>query len=218
VLGLGLRLEETALMRPKFRSLRWIVLSTLASLVLAGGAAAVPISMDPGAVTVSTVLGLGNDFTLALDSSDTSDNRLNFSIAGGGGWGIMDILPSAGLAAMIFDDVSVLNAGEISDPDHVIQGISLPEMGAVAALLIDGFSPSSASFFVATSATPTTATIYSLSLGDIGDVTSLDEIFANIVDSETVRFSAPGAPMPEPTAALVFAVGFLMIQASRRRS
>jgi hypothetical protein len=68
-----------------FRSLRRLALGALASLFLAGAAAAATISMDPGAVTVSTVLGFGNDFTLALESGDTSNNRLNFSIAGGGG-------------------------------------------------------------------------------------------------------------------------------------
>jgi hypothetical protein len=209
-----LHLEETAPMRSKFRSLRWIVASTLSGLLLAGSAAAVPISMDPGAVTVS---GLGNDFTLALDSGDTSDNRLNFSIAGGGGWGATGFAPSMGLAAMIFHGVSVLSAGEISDPDHVINGISIPEMGTVAALLIDGFSPSSASFFVETSATPTIATIYGLSLGDIGQIACIGDVFGNILDSKTVRFSAPGSQVPEPTAALVFAVGFLVVQAGCRR-
>jgi len=153
--------------------------------MLAGSAAAVPISMDPGAVTVS---GLGKDFTLTFDSGDTSDNRLNFSIA-----------------------------GEISDLDHVINGIAIPEMGTVTALLIDRFSPSSGSFFVETSATPTIATIYGLSVGDIGEVACIGDVLGNIVDSKTLRFSAPGTPVPEPTAALVFAVGFLVVQASCRR-
>jgi hypothetical protein len=201
-------------MRSNFRSLCWIAASILASLALAGSAAAVPISMDPGAVTVA---GLGNDFTLTLESGDTSDNRLDFSIAGGGGWGAMDFVPSMGLAAMIFHDVSVLAAGETSDPYNVINGISIPDMGTVAALLIDRFSPSSASFFVQTSATPTIATIYALSLGGTDEVGCLGDIFTHIVDSKTVHFQTPGAQVPEPAAALVFAVGFLVVQASCRR-
>jgi hypothetical protein len=201
-------------MRSKFHSLWWIVASTLTGLALAGSAAAVPISMDPGAVTIS---GVGNDFTLALDSGDTSDNRLTFSITGGGGWGVLDFMPSTGLAAMIFHGVSVLDAGEISDPDGVINGISIPDLGTVAAILIDRFSPSTASFFVQTSATPTIATIYGLGVGDFGDVTCIGGVFDNIVDAKRVRFGAPGSQVPEPTAALVFAVGFLVVQASCRR-
>jgi hypothetical protein len=201
-------------MRSKFHSLRWIVTGTLAGLLLAGSAAAVPISMDPGAVTIS---GLGNDFTLTLDSGDTSDNRLDFSITGGGGWGAGDYAPSMGMAAMIFHGVSVLSAGEIIDPDNVINGISIPDMGTVAAILIDRFSPSIASFFVETSATPTIATIYGLSLGDVGEVACIGDVFDNIVDSKTVRFTAPGSQVPEPTAALVFAVGFLVVRARCRR-
>jgi len=204
-------------MHSKLRSLRWIVPSALAALVLAGPAAAVPISMDPGEVTISTVLGLGNDFTLALDSGDTSDNRLAFSIAGGGGSGALGIQPSIGLAALVFDGVSVLSAGEIGDPNNLINGISTPDVGALAALLIDIFSPSDGSFYVETSATPTTATIYSLSIGDLGDITDVGDIFDKIVDSTTVSFSAAGPHAPEPTAALVFGLGFLFVQASCRR-
>jgi hypothetical protein len=70
---------------------------------------------------------------------------------------------------------------------------------------------------VETSETPTTATIYSLSLIDIDSVGCAGDIFDNIVDSEMVRFSSPGPQIPEPTAALVFAVGFLITQAGRRR-
>jgi hypothetical protein len=210
-------LQVGTVMCCSFPSLRSILLGALASLFIAGAAAAVPISMDPGAVMVSTVFGFGNDFTLVLDSGDTADNRLQFSIAGGGGWGDMDDMPSVGLAAMIFDDLSVLSAGEISDPDDVIRGITLPEMGGVAALLIDRSSPSSASFFVETSVTPTTATIYSLSLAGTDGVRCAGDIVDHIVDSERVRFDSPGSPIPEPTAALVFAVGFLVTQAGRRR-
>jgi len=141
----------------------------------------------------------------------------DFSITGGGGWGDMDFAPSIGMAAMIFHGLSVLSAGEISDPDNLINGISIPDLGTVAAILIDRFSPSIASFFVETSATPTIATIYGLSLGDPGAVTCVGDVFDNIVDSRTVRFSAPGSQVPEPTAALAFAVGFLVIQASCRR-
>jgi len=172
--------------------------------------------MDPGEVEISTVLGLGNDFTLALDSGDTSDNRLEFSIAGGGGWSTLGVAPSIGLAALVFDGVSVLSAGEIGDPSNLLNGISIPDLGAVAALLIDVFSPSSASFFVETGATPTTATIYSLSLADVAEITSLGDIFDNIVDFETVSFSSPGPHAPEPTAALVFGLGFLFVRASCR--
>jgi hypothetical protein len=201
-------------MRSMFRSLCWIVAITLTGLALAGSAGAVPISMDPGATTVS---GVGNDFTITLDSGDTSDNRLTFSIAGGGGWGFLDYSRSEVLAVVVFHDVSVLIAGEIGDPHNVINGISFPDTGAVGALLIDRFSPSSASFFVQTSATPTIATIYGLRVGDFGEVAGIGDVFGNIVDSKTVRFSTPGSQVPEPTAALVFAVGFLVVQAGCRR-
>jgi hypothetical protein len=56
-----------------------------------------------------------------------------------------------------------------------------------------------------------------LSLIDIDSVGCAGDIFDNIVDSEMVRFSSPGPQIPEPTAALVFAVGFLITQAGRRR-
>jgi hypothetical protein len=214
-LGKRLNSEETALMLPKFLSLCWIVASALTGLALAGSAAAVPISMDPGAVTIS---GVGNDFTLALDSGDTSDNRLEFSVAGGGGWGFLDSMPSEVLAVVVFHDVSVLSAGELGSPyNNIIDGISIPDMDTVAAILIDRFSPSTASFFVETSATPTIATIYGLNVGDFGDVTCVGDVFGNIVGSTTVRFGTPGSQVPEPTAALVFAVGFLVVQAGCRR-
>lgn len=205
------------------RSSSWLAL--FATLAFAVGASAAPISMDPGSVSVDTVLGSGNPFTITFDGGDTSDNVLDFTAYGGGSSSIF--VPSTAMAAIVFDGTDILSAGDtvggLFDPDNVIRGIALPDTGIAAALLVDAGSPSSESFWIQLASAPTTATIYSLSLDGLDlSANSLYALLQSVVDSQTVSFDYEGreaAMVPEPSAALVFGVGLLITcGAMRRRS
>ena len=88
-----------------------LLLATLALLVT-GAAQAAPITMTPGSVSIDTILGAGNGFTLTFDGGDTSDNVLDFTVHGGGGTGFMNLMPSTALAALVFDGTSIIDAGD----------------------------------------------------------------------------------------------------------
>ena len=195
------------------RSLALLVLPFAA--LVAGSASAVPISMNPGSVTIDTVLGLGNSFTLTYDGGDTSDNILNFTAHGGGGTGFMNLLPSTALAAIVFDNTSIIDAGDTVgglSSNNVVTGIGI-NGGYAAALLVDAFGPSSESFFLQLASTPTTATIYSVDI-DLRSITSFKDILHNAISSQQVRFVAA---IPEPSAALVFGLGLLVTRGAIRR-
>jgi hypothetical protein len=90
----------------------------------------------------------------------------------------------------------------------------------VAGLLIDFGAASSEDFWLALDATPTTATLYALNLDNLDKVRSKSDILANIKDSTLLSFSTgsgPASAVPEPGAALVFAVGLLVTHAGVRR-
>jgi len=190
------------------------------ALLLAAAASAVPISMTPGSVGIDTLLGQGNAFTLTYDGGDTSDNILDFTMHGGGGTGFLGAMPSAALAAIVFDGTSIIDAGDsiggTLNPDNVVRGLALPGSGIAAALLVDVLSASSESFFLQLASTPTTATIYSLDLAsiDLQNVHGIGDILKSAVDKQSVRFVAA---VPEPGAALVFAVGLLLTRGAIRR-
>ena len=89
-----------------------------------------------------------------------------------------------------------------------------------ADMLIDVSAPSSESFWLALSSTPTTATLYSLSLTSLDAVKSANDIVANVVQSTQLTFSVRGisaSAVPEPTAAVVFGMGLLVAHAGLRR-
>ena len=70
----------------------------------------------------------------------------------------------------------------------------------------------------ASSRAPITATFYSLSLSRLGAVTDLSTVLASAIDRQRVTFRSGGASsMPEPSAALLFAVGFLIVHRALRR-
>ncbi|MGH0033064.1 MAG: hypothetical protein ACQGVC_25010 [Myxococcota bacterium] len=200
-----------------------VVFTTLLALGFAGAAGAAPIGMNPGSVTLSTVLGQGNDFTLAFDGGDTSDNILDFTVHGGGGTGFMGAMPSAAIAAIVFDGTSIIDSGDtvggLLNPSNVVRGLAIPGTGTAAALFVDNFGPSSESFFLQLSSVPTTATIYSLNVGnvDVGDIKGLDDILNNAIDKVGVRFDSAVAAIPEPSAALVFGIGLLVTRSAIRR-
>lgn len=198
------------------------ILSLLAVVAIAGGASAAPISMDPGSVTLDTVTGSGNAFTITFDGGDTSDNVLDFTALGGGS--SSPFWPSTALAAIVFDDTSILSAGDtvsgFFDPANVVRGIALPGTGVAAAVLVDAGSPSSESFWIQLASAPTTATVYSLTLDDLDTrVHDLGALLAGVIDSQEVAFSFEGgdAVVPEPSAALVFGVGLLITRSVVRR-
>jgi hypothetical protein len=207
-----------------------------AATLIASAMTAAPITMDANPVTIN---GLRGTFTLSLTSGDTTNNRLNFSVVGSdpSGW-----LPATGIAAIVFDGVSVVSAGEISDPNGLITGLSLPGTGALAAVLLDFGAPSTASFFVRLSGTPTTANIYSLaSASSMNTLLSTSSSNCNSNNNYSrysnnnckppktlpykqkigVRFSTQGGngevPIPEPTAALCFAAGLALVATRVRR-
>jgi hypothetical protein len=190
----------------------------LCALTLAGSASAAPISMSPGSVSIETLFGFGNDFTLDFDGGDTSDNILNFTVHGGGGLLFDPDIPSVGLAAIVFDGATIIDAGDtigggFLNPDNVLSGLTIPGTGFAAGLLLDAGLASSESFFLQLDVIPTTATIYSVHLGDFagGD---FHEVLKNSVKSQKVAFSAA---IPEPSAAIVFAVGLLVTRRAYRR-
>ena len=190
------------------------------AFLLAGSASAVPITMSPGSVSIDTVFGMGNSFTLTYDGGDTSDNVLDFTVQGGGGHGFMNFLPSTALAAIVFDGTSIIDAGDTIggtlNPANVVRGLTLPGGGAAAALLVDALDPTAESFYLQLASTPTTATLYSLNVGNLtaADIKQLDDILKNAIDKQHLRFSAA---IPEPGSALVFAVGLLVTRGAIRR-
>jgi hypothetical protein len=174
---------------------------------LASAAQAAPITMSPGPVTFQ---GIRGDFTLSLQGGDTSDNRLVFGLLGSNPPGS---LPAVGVAALVFHGVSVVSAGEISDPHSLITGISIPGTGTVTGLLVDYNAPSTASFFVRLSGTPASATIYSLT-PTLSMSLSRYSTHSWISKTE-VRFDS--AAIPEPGAALCFAAGLALVASRIRR-
>jgi hypothetical protein len=184
-----------------------------ALLLLAAAAKAAPITMSPDPVTLD---GINGTFTLSLASGDTSDNSLVFDLLGSDQTGFF---PTSGLAALVFDGTSVVSASEISDPDNLIWGLSVPGTGVVAGVLVDFGTASEATFQVLLSSAPTTATIYSLNLtstSSLYDSTSWQRL---AIEKTQVSFSPGGAsaPVPEPAAALCFASGLALVASRLRR-
>jgi hypothetical protein len=200
------------------------------ALLIASAVQAAPITMNPSPVTIN---GLNGTFTISLTSGDTATNRLNFSVVGSNPPGM---LPAAGAAAIVFDGVSVIGAGEISDPHGLITGLAFPGSGTVAGILVDFGAPSTASFFVRLNGAPTTATIYSLTTMSTNTSTLSSWSNGNCSDAghggryhkctcsklpykqkTTVRFHSEETPIPEPSAALCFAAGMLLVATRLRR-
>lgn len=202
----------------RVRSFAAVIASGFASLAFATLATAASISMTPSTASVNSVIG--NDFTLRLDSGDSTTNVLNFTVLGSGGSGL---LPSTAVAAIIFDGTTVLSAadtvGGVLNSSNVVRGLVTPG-GAVAGLLIDTGSPSSEAFSLRLGSTPTTATLYALNLTSLSQIRSVGDILAAVTDSTRLSFSvagSPGSAVPEPTAALVFGVGLLVANVGLRR-
>lgn len=183
----------------------------------AGAASALPITMTPNPAEVGSLFG--SNFSLRLDSGDSDTNILNFTATGGGCTDCM----SVAVAAIVFDDVSVLTAvdsvGGRFDPNNVVRSVVTPG-GAVAGLLVDFGDPTSESFSLTLSGTPTTATLFALNFSDVRQIGSKTDILASILDKTRLKFSTGResvAPVPEPSAALVFAAGLLIAQAGIHR-
>ncbi|MBK7949237.1 MAG: hypothetical protein IPK00_10975 [Deltaproteobacteria bacterium] len=190
----------------------------LLALALAGAASAASIQMSPNPATIDAFLG--NDFSLRLDSGDSTTNILNFTVTGGGGCGLL--CPSTAVAAIVFDGATVLSANDtnsnIFSAGNVVRGLITPD-GAVAGLLIDLSAPSSEAFSLKLSSTPTTATLFSLNLDSLDRIRTASDIVANVVDSTQLTFSVrgvSGSAVPEPSAALVFGMGLLVAHAGLR--
>jgi hypothetical protein len=174
---------------------------------LASAAQAAPITMSPDPVTLQGVRG---HFTLSLQGGDTSDNRLVFGLRGSNPAGS---LPAYGVAAIVFNGVSVVSAGELTDPDSLISGMSIGS-SAVGGLLVDFGDPSTASFFVRLSGAPTSAYIYSVSGTSALSLSSSTSRQGCYLDKKVVRFDAA---IPEPGAGLCFAAGLALVATRLRR-
>lgn len=201
----------------------WMSGLLTAALVLsfgaAGAASAASIEMSPNPASVNAVIG--SDFSLRLDSGDSATNILNFTVSGAGGCG--SLCGSTAVAAIIFDDASVLSAsdtdGGFFSSGNVVRGLVLPG-GSVAGILIDFGSPSSEQFSLTLDQTPTTATLYALNLDSLSGIRSKGDILANIHDSTRLAFSVKGQPVsavPEPSAAIVFGIGLVVAHVGLRR-
>src|SRR5262245_17585473 len=202
-----------------------------AILVASAAVQASPITMGPNPVTIN---GLNGTFTISLQSGDTSNNRLNFGVLGSNPPGMA---PAFGVAAVVFHGVSVVQAGEISDPHNLITGISFPGTGTVSGVLVDFGAPSTASFFVRLSGTPTTADWYSVNglntslttLTNYNNCSSQSHSFHHrrsfnkspSISKTTTTFhhdrDGGENPIPEPSAALCFAAGLTLVASRLRR-
>jgi hypothetical protein len=189
---------------------RAAIAALVAAMGVAASASAAPISMvsadGDGSVKLDGVVG---SFDLTLASGDTATNSLVFQIVGNP--------PAMGVGAIVFDGATILSASELSDPDHLLTGLVVPNTGTVAGVLIDFGSPSQASFRVVLGSTPTTATVFSLNLTGTSALFTSTSWQTFALDRERVRFtSGQGTPVPEPGAALCFAAGLALV-ASRLR-
>jgi len=210
-------------------------LTAACAMVLLGAAAhAAPITMSPDPVTFNGVRGT---FTLDLTSGDSSTNVLTFKVTGSNPAGP---LPAAGVATLIFSGTNILSESEISDPDSMLSGLTLPHSGEMVGVLIDFGAPSTATFKLKLSSTPTTATLTSItSSGFLSTKTEKVTLTFNTpkppvdvppvyvppvkppVHPPTLPPPPPthggGAAIPEPSAALCFAAGLLLVGSRLRR-
>ncbi|MFO0690907.1 MAG: hypothetical protein U0900_19580 [Myxococcota bacterium] len=196
----------------------FLATSLLLALVLPIAATATPIQMTPNPAVIDAAVG--NDFSLRLDAGDSATNVLQFTVTGGGGCGLF--CSSTAVAAIVFDGATVLSATDadssLFSAGNVVRGLVTPD-GAVAGLLIDAGSPSSESFALRLSSTPTTATLYSLSLDSLNRLRRLSDVTSSFVESTKLTFSvrgAAGAVVPEPSAAIVYGLGLLVAGAALR--
>lgn len=187
---------------------RTAIVSLAVSLFLAAAAQAAPITMQTSGGGSTAVLdGVIGSFDLSLDYGDTSTNTLVFKIEGNP--------PAMGVAAIVFDGATILSASELSDPDHLLTGLAIPSTGVVAGVLVDFTGKDPATFQLALSSTPTTATVYSLNLTGTSTLYRSDSWHRFAIEKEGLRFAS--AAIPEPGAALCFASGLVFVVRRLRR-
>ena len=194
------------------------ILTLLIGMGLAGAANATPITMSPNPAKVNAFLG--KDFSLRLDSGDSVTRTLNFTVTGSGGCGFA--CPSTAVAMIVFDGTTVISATDtdrrLFSPGNVVRGF-VTSKGSVAGLLIDMGAPSSESFSLTLSSTPTTATLYALNLDSLSSFEATRAIRSNVKESTRLTFSVVGGSnaLPEPSAAFVFGSGLLVSALAIRR-
>ena len=186
-------------------------IAMLAVSLLGVVAQAAPITMvTGGGGSTATLDGVIGSFDLSLQSGETSTNTLVFKIEGNP--------PAMGVAAIVFDGATILSASELSDPDHLLTGLAIPQTGVVAGVLIDFTGKDPATFQLALSSTPTTATVYSLNLTGTSTLYRSDSWKTFAIETTALRFSsASTAAVPEPGAALCFATGLAFVASRLRR-
>lgn len=200
---------------------RLITLSIL--VLLAGAASASTITMSPNPAKVNAFIG--RDFSLRLDSGDSTTRTLDFTVTGSGGCGFL--CPSTAVAMIVFDGATVLSARDtdsgLLSGGNVVRGF-VTTGGAVAGLLIDVGAPSAESFRLTLSSVPTTATLYALNLSSLASFDAARVLRRHVVDSTRLTFSLTGGPngggshaVPEPSAALAFGSGLLVAAWAVRR-
>lgn len=193
------------------RLIQGLIMVGLTAALMASAASAAPIYMDPNPVHLSSLSGTPNAYTLSLLSGDDTTNyRLNFELSS-------EFVPTAGVAAIFFDDVILTGWGSTSTSDMFFGELSLGDPSAAAWLAIDWWGETgSVEFYVESDQMFTTATVYSLNISfdQSGDK---EDWLSYSFDSQRVRFSNS---IPEPSAALVFAMGMLIAgrSVSQRRA
>jgi len=196
----------------------WLI-ALATGLFLAGSASAASITMTPNPATVNAFIG--RDFSLSLDSGDSTSRTLDFTVSGSGGCGFL--CPSTAVAMIVFDGATVLSAHDtdsgLFSGGNVVRGF-VTTRGAVAGLLIDVGAPSAESFRLTLSSVPTTATLYSLNLSSLTSFNLTRALRSNVIDSTQLTFSVAGGAshaVPEPSAALAFGSGLVVAAWAVRR-
>jgi len=159
--------------------------------------------MDPGSISVDSWVPDsegGGSLTFEFLHGDSDDNVLFFSVSS---------------EPIIFDiiglefDTTVLSASVVSDPDGIVWG-GIVMNSVVAGMVVDFDTASTAIFKVQTASTPTSLNVWR----GYRD----PELVASARFRTDLRTDlGDTVATPEPTAALVFAAGLVVVGSATRR-
>ncbi len=179
-----------------------LLVAICAALLIASPAAALQILANPASITLDSIVPdflLGGDITLDYLGGDTVDNRTDWKLTVNGS--ALDVV------ALAFD-TPIIDSGVTSDPNGLLDlsldlsFVGLPVVGSVVGAF--PFTSPMAEFFVQLEDTPSSAWLIHL---------DPDKTDKTLVSKTHIKFSV----IPEPSAALVFAVGFAVAGVSHRR-
>jgi hypothetical protein len=158
--------------------------------------------MNPDPVVIGSATGGSLSFSLVSGDSDT--NLFLFSVTSDPI--VFDVL------SLEFD-TQVFDAGVVDDPDGIIMA-GFFSNSAVTGFVVDFHTESTATFYVQTESTPTSMSVWQGYM-DPQLVASASFTLGSTSFQEHLGDSA--SVMPEPTAALVFAAGLVIVGSATRR-